>query len=119
MVLGPQSKPQVQTIRCQPSWRNSKNNKSRAVAAHTRNAEPSRLVWMEGPAFLKDDESAWPAVLPSEENAEQTGDCERQTKTRMHVTKPLLKPEAPSSRDRMGTTVPVKLQTSQGSTEKR
>lgn len=42
---------------------------------------------MEGPAFLKDDESARPVILPSKENAEQTGDCERQTKTRMHVTK--------------------------------
>ena len=44
-------------------------------------------VWMEGPAFLKDDESAWPAVLPSDKNAEQTGGCERRTKTRTHVTK--------------------------------
>lgn len=44
-------------------------------------------VWMEGPAFLKDDESTWPAALPSREDAKQAGDCERRTTTRTHVTK--------------------------------
>ena len=39
-------------------------------------------MWMEGPTFLKDDESTWPAVLPLKENAEETSDCKRQTKTR-------------------------------------
>ena len=42
---------------------------------------------MEGPAFLKDYESAWPEVFPSDKNVERTGDCERRTKTRTHVTK--------------------------------
>ena len=44
-------------------------------------------VWMEGPTFLKDDESTWPAVLPLKDNAGQTSDCERRTKTRTHMTK--------------------------------
>ena len=42
---------------------------------------------MGGPAFLRGEESACPAVPPSEENAEQIGDCERRAKTRMYVTK--------------------------------
>lgn len=57
----------------------------------TRGLSASNLeesdVWMEGPTFLKDDESTWPAVLPLKENAEQTSDCERRTKNRTHVTK--------------------------------
>ena len=46
-------------------------------------------MWMEGPTFLKDDESTWPAVLPLKGNAEETSDCKRQTKTRTHVVRSL------------------------------
>ena len=34
-------------------------------------------VWMEGPAFLKDDESTWPAAPPPRDNTMKTEDCER------------------------------------------
>lgn len=44
LVLGSQSKPRVQAICCQPNWLHSKNGKSRAVAAHSRNAKPTRLT---------------------------------------------------------------------------
>ena len=44
LVLGSPSKPRVQAICCQPNWLHSKNDKSRAVAAHSRNAKPTRLT---------------------------------------------------------------------------
>ena len=44
-------------------------------------------VWMEGPAFLKDDESTWPAAPPPRDNTMKTEDCERRTTSRTHVTK--------------------------------
>ena len=42
---------------------------------------------MEGPAFLKDDESTWPAAPPPRDNTEKNEDCERRTTSRTHVTK--------------------------------
>ena len=44
-------------------------------------------VWMEGPAFLKDDESTWPAAPPPRDNTKKNKDCERRTTSRTHVTK--------------------------------
>ena len=44
-------------------------------------------VWMEGPAFLKDDESTWPAAPPPRDNTMKTEDCERRTTSRTHFTK--------------------------------
>ena len=44
-------------------------------------------VWLEGPAFLKDDESTWPAAPPPRDNTKQIEDCERRTVTRTHMTK--------------------------------
>ena len=44
-------------------------------------------VCMEGPAFLKDDESTWPAAPPPRDNTMKTEDCERRTTSRTHVTK--------------------------------
>ena len=44
-------------------------------------------VWMEGPAFLKDDESTWPAAPPPRDNTKKNEDCERRTTSRTHVTK--------------------------------
>ena len=43
-------------------------------------------VWMEGPAFLKDDESTWPAAPPPRNTTKETEDCERRTTTRAHIT---------------------------------
>ena len=43
-------------------------------------------VWMEGPAFLKDDESTWPAAPPLRNTTKETEDCERRTTTRAHIT---------------------------------
>ena len=42
-------------------------------------------VWLEGPAFLKDDESTWPAAPPPRDNTKQIEDCERRTVTRTHM----------------------------------
>ena len=42
---------------------------------------------MEGPAFLKDDESTWPAAPPPRDNTKKNEDCERRTTSRTHVTK--------------------------------
>ena len=44
-------------------------------------------VWMEGPAFLKDNESTWPAAPPPRDNTKKNEDCERRTTSRTHVTK--------------------------------
>lgn len=44
-------------------------------------------VWMEGPAFLKDDESTWPAAPAPRDNTKKNEDCERRTTSRTHVTK--------------------------------
>ena len=43
-------------------------------------------VWMEGSAFLKDDESIWPAAPPPRNTTKETEDCERRTTTRAHIT---------------------------------
>ena len=43
--------------------------------------------WMEGPAFLKDDESTWPVAPPPRDYTMKTEDCERRTTSRTHVTK--------------------------------
>ncbi|XP_078355671.1 uncharacterized protein LOC144640376 [Oculina patagonica] len=43
-------------------------------------------VWLEGPAFLKDDESTWPATPPPRDNTKKIEDCERRTVTRTHMT---------------------------------
>ena len=42
---------------------------------------------MEGPAFLKDDWSTWPATPPPRDNTKKTEHCERQTPTRAHMTR--------------------------------
>ena len=44
-------------------------------------------VWMEGPAFLKDDRSTWPATPPPRDNTKKTEHCERRTPTRAHMTR--------------------------------
>ena len=44
-------------------------------------------VWMEGLAFLKDDESTWPAAPPPRDNTKKNEDCERRTTSRTHVTR--------------------------------
>ena len=44
-------------------------------------------VWMEGPAFLKEDQSTWPAGPPPRDNSKKTEHCERQTPTRAHMTR--------------------------------
>ena len=47
-------------------------------------------VWMEGPAFLKDNESTWPAAPPPRDNTKKNEDCERRTTSRTH---PILLPK--------------------------
>ena len=44
-------------------------------------------VWMEGPVFLKDDESTWPAAPPPRDNTKKNEHCERRTTSRAHLTK--------------------------------
>ena len=44
-------------------------------------------VWLEGPAFLKDDQSTWPAAPPLRDNTKKIEGCERRTVTRTHMTK--------------------------------
>ena len=44
-------------------------------------------VWMEGSAFLKCDESTWPAIPLPRGNAKKADDCERRVTTRTHITK--------------------------------
>ena len=44
-------------------------------------------VWMEGPVFLKDDESTWPAAPPPRDNTKKNEDCEGRTTSRTHLTK--------------------------------
>ena len=44
-------------------------------------------VWMEGPAFLNDDEPTWPAAPPPRDNTKKNEDCERRMTSRTHVTK--------------------------------
>lgn len=43
-------------------------------------------VWMEGPAFLKNDESTWPAAPPPRDSIKKNEDYERRTTSRTHVT---------------------------------
>ena len=43
-------------------------------------------VWMEGPAFLKDDWSTWPATPPPRENTKKIEHCKRQTTTTTTTT---------------------------------
>ena len=45
-------------------------------------------VWMEGPVFLKNDESTWPAAPPPRDNTKNTEHCERRTTTRAPDRKP-------------------------------
>ena len=44
-------------------------------------------VWMEGPAFLKEDQPSWPADPPTGDNPKKTEHCERRTPTRAHMTR--------------------------------
>ena len=44
-------------------------------------------VWMEGPAFLEDDRSTWPATPPPGDNTKKTEHCERRTPTKAHMTR--------------------------------
>lgn len=44
-------------------------------------------VWMEGSAFLKNDESTWPAAPLPRDNTKKTEHCERRTTTRTQMTR--------------------------------
>ena len=44
-------------------------------------------VWMEGPAFLKEDQSTWPAGPPPRDDTKKTEHCERRTPTRAYMTR--------------------------------
>ena len=46
-------------------------------------------VWMEGPAFLKNDESTWPAAPPPRDSIKKNEDYERRTTSRTHVAMPI------------------------------
>jgi len=73
-------------------------------------------VWMEGPAFLKDDRSTWPATPPPGDNTKKTEHCERRTPTRAHMTRnsatAIINPKKFSSLKPMGSAIHNQLQTS-------